>query len=293
METPTIAVPMHMENTEGLRSTGQQNQHNQYNNSQHSNSKGSNIHSNNHNIHLRSAQPQIASAQTPPFGQRNFAGSERAHIAATLRKAVGPEFLAQRAGPGGSKLVYIPGNRVISLANDVFGFDGWSHSILGSEIDFCDTSRDGLISLGISTIVRVTLKDGTSHEDVGYGSIENARSKGTAFDKVVLKLLLGFNLNLLTQAKKESVTDAIKRALRSFGNVMGNCTYNTELTKKIIQMPKIPPPIYDASNIYRGEEYMEGGFKAIAMAAAAASIASESAKKMTVQQSIDREKELY
>lgn len=34
------------------------------------------------------------------------------------------------------------------------------------------------VSLGISAIVRVTLRDGTFHEDVGYGSIENAKSKG-------------------------------------------------------------------------------------------------------------------
>ncbi|ORY48045.1 recombination protein Rad52 [Rhizoclosmatium globosum] len=159
------------------------------------------------------------------FGQRPFSAEERAHISSTLRKAVGPEYLSQRAGPGGSKLVYISGSRVISLANEIFGFDGWSHSIVSTEIDFVDTSRDGTsVSLGISTVVRVTLRDGTSHEDVGYGSIENARSKGAAFDK----------------AKKESVTDAIKRALRSFGNVMGNCTYNNELAQRIFKMQKLP-----------------------------------------------------
>ncbi|KAI9347314.1 Rad52/22 double-strand break repair protein [Obelidium mucronatum] len=138
-------------------------------------------------------------------------------------RAVGPEYLSQRAGPGGTKLVYICGNQVLSLANEVFGFDGWSHSIVSSEIDFVDTSQDGsLVSLGVSTVVRVTLRDGTSHEDIGYGRIENARSKGTAFEKV----------------KKESVTDAIKRALRSFGEVMGNCTYNNELMQKIIKLKK-------------------------------------------------------
>jgi DNA recombination protein Rad52 len=43
---------------------------------------------------------------------------------------------------------------------------------------------DGRISVGVSCTIRVTLKDGTFHEDVGYGSIENAKSKGMAFEKV-------------------------------------------------------------------------------------------------------------
>jgi DNA repair and recombination protein RAD52 len=43
---------------------------------------------------------------------------------------------------------------------------------------------DGRISVGVSCTIRVTLKDGTFHEDVGYGSIENAKSKGAAFEKV-------------------------------------------------------------------------------------------------------------
>ncbi|KAJ3071376.1 Cell death protease, partial [Podochytrium sp. JEL0797] len=176
------------------------------------------------------------------FGQRPFADAERSRISSTLRKAVGPEYLSQRAGPGGSKLLYISGNRVISLANEIFGFDGWSHSIVNSEIDFVDTAKDGTsVSLGVSTVVRVTLKDGTSHEDVGYGSIENARSKGAAFDK----------------AKKESVTDGIKRALRSFGNVLGNSTYNHELTQKIFKIQKIPPAPFDAHTLYRGEDYAD------------------------------------
>lgn len=37
--------------------------------------------------------------------------------------------VSQRHGPGGQKLAYIEGWRLISLANEVFGFNGWSHSI--------------------------------------------------------------------------------------------------------------------------------------------------------------------
>lgn len=51
--------------------------------------------------------------------------------------------------------------------------------------------------IGVSAIVKVWLRDGACHEDVGYGKIENAKSKGDALDKVcafssrILDLLYG------------------------------------------------------------------------------------------------------
>ena len=65
---------------------------------------------------------------------------------------------------------------------------------------------NGRFSVGITAVVRVTLKDGTSHEDVGYGTCENPK-RGTA----------------IGNAKKEAVSDARKRALRIFGDALGNC----------------------------------------------------------------------
>ena len=65
-------------------------------------------------------------------------------------------------------------------------------------------------------MVRVTLKDGTSHEDVGYGTAENPK-KGAAIEK----------------AKKEAVSDARKRALRLFGDALGNCLYDKEHLKRL------------------------------------------------------------
>jgi len=44
-----------------------------------------------------------------------------------------------------------------------------------------DTNR---FNIGCSAIVRVWLADGASHEDVGYGKAENAKSKADALDKV-------------------------------------------------------------------------------------------------------------
>jgi recombination DNA repair RAD52 pathway protein len=39
-------------------------------------------------------------------------------------------------------------------------------------------------NVGVSALVRVTLRDGAFHEDIGYGALENAKGKGMALDKV-------------------------------------------------------------------------------------------------------------
>lgn len=62
------------------------------------------------------------------------------HIAtlqAKLDKKLGPEFISQRPGPGGvQKLTYVEGWKVINLANEVFGFNGWSSSISNLTVDY-------------------------------------------------------------------------------------------------------------------------------------------------------------
>ena len=93
--------------------------------------------------------------------------------------------------------------------------------------------ESGKYSCGYTAIIRVTLKDGTFHgksnlilskleilnffnakiEDVGYGSSENQKSKAAAIDK----------------ARKEAVSDGTKRALRQFGNYLGNSVLDKKL----------------------------------------------------------------
>ena len=68
--------------------------------------------------------------------------------------------IAQRAGPGGQKLTYLESYHAIELANDVFGFNGWSCHVLKLEKDF-ETNNNGRWSIGVTAIVRVQLKDGT------------------------------------------------------------------------------------------------------------------------------------
>lgn len=44
---------------------------------------------------------------------------------------------------------------------------------------------------------------------------------------------------LSLQAKKEAVTDGVKRALRNFGNLLGNCIYDKHYTMDIAKMKPV------------------------------------------------------
>ena len=65
-----------------------------------------------------------------------------------------------------------------------FGFNGWSSNVVSITTDFIDYSEETRrFNVGVTAIVRVTLRDGVFHEDVGYGLLENSKSKGAALDK--------------------------------------------------------------------------------------------------------------
>ena len=93
--------------------------------------------------------------------------------------------------------------------------------------------------MNVTAIVRITLQDGCYHEDVGCGSGENIRGKASALDKVRPPFLPTRPI-LIIEAKKEAVTDATKRALKTFGNVLGNCLYDKEYAKEVVKM-RVPP----------------------------------------------------
>ncbi|KAL9084762.1 MAG: hypothetical protein Q9159_005047 [Coniocarpon cinnabarinum] len=168
-----------------------------------------------------------------------FTAIEIATLQSRLDRQLGPEYISTRAGPGGGRVHYLAAEKVINLANEVFGFNGWSSSIQRSEIDFVDVSENtNKVTLGMSVIVRVTLRDGTFHEDMGYGHIENCKGKAPAFEK----------------ARKEAVTDALKRALRNFGKVLGNCLYDKDYLSKVTKI-KIAPSKFDETSLHRHPDY--------------------------------------
>ncbi|AET39189.1 recombinase RAD52 Ecym_4110 [Eremothecium cymbalariae DBVPG len=154
-------------------------------------------------------------------------------IQSKLDKRLGPEYISKRIGHGSTRVAYIEGWKAINLANQIFGFNGWSSEVKSVTVDFMD-EKQGRFTIGCTAIVRVTLGDGTFREDIGYGTVDNERRKSAAFER----------------AKKSAVTDALKRSLRSFGNALGNCLYDKDFLSRIDKV-KFEPPDFDEGNLFR------------------------------------------
>ncbi|XP_070686434.1 DNA repair protein RAD52 homolog isoform X2 [Pempheris klunzingeri] len=170
------------------------------------------------------------------FGQCTYTAEEYKAVQEALQQKLGPEYISTRVAGGGQKVCYIEGHRVISLANEMFGYNGWSHSITQQNVDFVDLIN-GKFYVGVSAFVKIQLKDGAFHEDVGYGVSEGLKSKALSLEK----------------ARKEAVTDGMKRALKCFGNALGNCILNKEYLIAINKIPKQAPPPLDPRKTKRSE----------------------------------------
>ncbi|PNI36245.1 RAD52 isoform 18 [Pan troglodytes] len=168
----------------------------------------------------RDSHPAAGGGSVLCFGQCQYTAEEYQAIQKALRQRLGPEYISSRMAGGGQKVCYIEGHRVINLANEMFGYNGWAHSITQQNVDFVDLNN-GKFYVGVCAFVRVQLKDGSYHEDVGYGVSEGLKSKALSLEK----------------ARKEAVTDGLKRALRSFGNALGNCILDKDYLRSLNKLP--------------------------------------------------------
>uniref|UniRef100_A0A8C5UIT6 DNA repair protein RAD52 homolog n=1 Tax=Malurus cyaneus samueli TaxID=2593467 RepID=A0A8C5UIT6_9PASS len=162
------------------------------------------------------------------FVKYQYTANEYQAIQHALRQRLGPDYISSRQAGGGQKVCYIEGHKVISLANEMFGFNGWAHSVTQQNVDFVDLNN-GRFYVGVCAFVKVQLKDGSYHEDVGYGVSEGLKSKALSLEK----------------ARKEAVTDGLKRALKCFGNALGNCILDKDYLRAVNKIPRQIPPELD------------------------------------------------
>ncbi len=143
----------------------------------------------------------------------------------------------QRDGHKGRKLDYISGEHAIAEANRIFGFDGWS----------CETVHMECVKENPPTyIARVRVRAGGVTRE-GWGG-DNGKDHENAV--------------------KSAETDAIKRALRTFGNQFGLPLYDKEenaenLTRGSEPAPKprpTPSPEYKRQEKVLKEKVEHGPF---------------------------------
>ena len=118
-------------------------------------------------------------------------------------------------GRAGRTYQYIEGHTVIDQANEIFGRGGWGYELVGDvtlrEIDSVDPKTGEVSRIrAYSAPVRVTVPGAPPHTDIGFHAVAEETAEGH------------------DTACKGSVTDGLKRALRSFGDQFGNCLYGDQ-----------------------------------------------------------------
>ncbi|EGG19177.1 DNA repair and recombination protein rad22 [Cavenderia fasciculata] len=167
------------------------------------------------------------------FGKVEFNDEEKQRITRELDTAPSQQDLQTRVAFGKSKVAYMEAWKVIEIANKIFGFNGWSSQLTNMKTDFTDVIG-GNYKVGATAILRVTLKDGTFHEDFGFGIAING-CKGLAIEN----------------ARKGAVSDARKRVLRIFGRALGNQLYQQSYNQQIVANkanPQLPPTLGSNNN---------------------------------------------
>ena len=128
-----------------------------------------------------------------------------------LRAPLDLNNVKKRKGAGGRTLDYISGEHAIAEANRIFGFDGWS----------CETIHMECVKENpITYIARVRVTAGGVTREGWGGDI------GTDHENAV----------------KSAETDAIKRALRTFGNQFGLPLYDKEENAENLTRGSEPAP---------------------------------------------------
>jgi DNA recombination protein Rad52 len=136
-----------------------------------------------------------------------------ARILAELDRKLEATHIRQRLGSGGIMLDYLEGWFVIQEANRIFGHDGWSRETLilepvGPPAHFKNRSGREQWKVGYRAVVRVA-----AHGVVRHGS---GFGNGIGPDPVDVHEL----------AVQEAETDAMKRALATFGKPFGLALYD-------------------------------------------------------------------
>jgi DNA recombination protein Rad52 len=130
-----------------------------------------------------------------------------------LAKALDGLLVSERESRDGRMFRYIDGTTAINQANRIFGYDGWGTELVGDvafrSLRLVDPDTEMPLAVGMySAVVRVTVRGCAPRSDAGCGFVEADTPEAHE------------------AAYKGAVTDALKRALRFFGDQFGNGLYD-------------------------------------------------------------------
>lgn len=173
--------------------------------------------------------------EAPALHPGRFTPDQIAALQAPLDRAK----VKQRSQSGRS-LSYLEGWQVIAEANRIFGFDGWQRETITEK---CvaehqrEVGRDKKPGWGVTYVCRVRITVGHA---MGAVVIREGTGSGHGID---------VDLGLAHEsAIKEAETDAMKRALMTFGNPFGLALYDKE-QREVMSTEELPADLLQANAI--------------------------------------------
>lgn len=145
-------------------------------------------------------------SHAPVVERPRFLQGASPQVVRALGTKIPKEMTQKRPGPGGIALTYLTGHKAIEQANTILGHDGWCSEILKVETT---TRMDGKQYVYETSAQMRVYALGVFHDDIGHGEGKNDNK-----------------LKARESAEKEAITDAEKRALRHFGEALGNSLYD-------------------------------------------------------------------
>lgn len=134
-----------------------------------------------------------------------------------LEKPLDRSRVKHRPGGGGTQLSYIEGHQAIATANRIFGFGAWGFETLQNELcSVADPATGEICGYYYAARIRLTVAGCVSITEEGINAVQegkNPRARIDAHD----------------QARKGAITDALKRALRCYGDQFGLSLYDRDL----------------------------------------------------------------
>ena len=160
------------------------------------------------NGHRNGASPNGAAPE--PIREPDLAWESLPPAVATkLADPLDEGLVSQRRGRGNRTFAYIEGRTAIEQANRILGFGGWGYELVGDvtlrEGESVDQKTgEAKPWRAYAATVRVTVPGSQPRTDVGFQALADDTVEGHE------------------TAYKGAVTDALKRALRSYGDQFGN-----------------------------------------------------------------------
>lgn len=133
-----------------------------------------------------------------------------------LEQPLERERVKHRQGGGGAQLAYLKGHDVIDTANRIFGFGSWGYDLLGVDLLGVPGETGEIVGHYYAARVRLTVAGCVPVTEEGVCPVQEGRNPRARIDAHDM-------------ARKGAITDALKRALRCFGDQFGNSLYDTDL----------------------------------------------------------------